>query len=450
MRQQCGSRGSADPSALDDSIDGGATPRGLFVDATYGIAGDMLLAALFDWGVPEAIVREPLEAILPPFSLEVRQESRRGIAAKRVTVTSEETHSPHRTLPQILEIIDNEALSPWVREQAAATFRHLAEAEGAVHGCSPEEVHFHEVGAIDSLVDIIGCVLAIDAVGAEEIRFSSLPLGSGQVKAAHGVYPIPAPATLRLLAGLPTHPYPVGREVTTPTGAVLAKTLGTLSDSHGAPPPARIERIGVGSGTQRAAEHEPPNLIRVWSYAASPSARIERERVLVLETNVDHLAGEDLGHALERLLAAGALDAFAIPTTQKKSRPGSLLTVLATPESAARLEECLFAWTGTLGVRQYETSRRALRRRTTLLEAEGHEIRVKWAEHPSGEWIPRPEFDDIRLLAEASGRSIAEVRGEIVRRAEAAPPAPQNGADGPDADRPDADCPEDLEVGPDE
>ncbi len=410
-----------DGSARTRVPEAASSPAGadsLYLDARFGIAGDMLLAALLDLGADPSAVFGPLHRALPPFGARLETVARRGILSKRLTIEPAE-HAPHqRTRAEVLAIIDGVALPPRAAERARAAFRLLAEAEGAVHGAPPERIHFHEVGAIDSLVDVLGTLLAVELLAPSRIVCSSLPLGSGSVATAHGVYPVPAPATLRLLAGIPSHPFAVDREVSTPTGVALARVL---ADGFGDAPAGRIGRIGYGAGSRIARDHEPPNLLRVWSVAES--AHDEPRTCMLLETNIDHLSGEDAGHAMERLLAAGALDVFLIPTLQKKSRPGLLVTVLAPPDRVAEIERTLFIETGTLGVRRRTAERRVLARDWAEVEVPGGTVRVKRAYLDGVLVSARPEYEDLRRAAETSGRPVAELR-RLAERALAADPQP--------------------------
>ncbi|MFQ5655212.1 MAG: nickel pincer cofactor biosynthesis protein LarC [Planctomycetota bacterium] len=383
----------------------------LHLDAVHGIAGDMLLAALIDLGVPEKVIFPPLRGFLPPFRSRVELRRSRGISCRQLHVEGMEASPPRRNLRQISEMLGAGGLPEEVGAGARGVFRTLAETEGAVHGISPEEVHFHEVGAIDSLVDVIGTLLAVHWIGPETVSCSSLPLGSGTVETAHGIYPVPAPATLRLLEGLPTHPLPVEREVTTPTGVALARAL---SDRFGPPPSGNIVQIGYGAGSREARPQDPPNLLRIWTSMEAESPGAE-QKVTVLETNLDHLSGEDEGHLVECLLGAGALDVFLTPTIQKKSRPGCLVTVICESGAVEPLEERLFLETGTLGIRRQVVQRRVLRRDWSEVEVAGERLRVKRA------WLgdrcisARPEYEDLRRVAQATDTPLRELREEVRR-----------------------------------
>ncbi len=389
----------------------------LYVDAARGIAGDMLLGALLDLGVPEEAVLNPLAEVLPPFRAFTAVVKKRGITARTFTVETVEHDPPHRTFRTIRALIEASSLPEAVRRRSVEVFEALAIAEAEVHGSTPEDVHFHEVGAIDSLVDIIGTVLAVDILAPTAITFSTLPLGQGTVETQHGVYPIPAPATLALLRGLPTTPYPVAREVTTPTGAALAKVLAT---SFGPPPAGTIVATGYGAGTRDAGPEEAPNVLRAWTVipgVAGDSVRSHHpgleETVVVLETNLDHASGEDVGHLIDRLIARGALDVFVVPTVQKKSRPGHWVTVLCADGTELDLERELFRESGTLGVRRHRTVRRALERTSETVELRGHPVRIKRASLDGESWTAAPEFEDLRQLADATEIPLRQLRAEL-------------------------------------
>ncbi len=388
----------------------------LHIDATRGIAGDMLLAALIDLGVAPEVIFGPLQesGIFPEFRAEVTTVERRSIEARAVKIEALEADPPHRGPIEISKIIDKLQLPERAALTASRTFELLARAESEVHGVPIDQIHFHEVGALDSLVDIVGVCLAIDHLQPLEISCSSLPLGSGTVRTAHGTIPIPAPATMKLLEGLPTHPFEVGREVTTPTGAALAKVL---ADRFGESPSGCWVDSGWGAGTQIAPPEDPPNLLRVWT-TRSPSSTEDRtghpfESVVLLESNLDTASGEDAGSWIEALLAQGALDAWIVPTIAKKGRPGLVLSVLGHQENAASLRRSVFQLTGTLGVRQRLQEREILDREIFEIEVSGHPIRVKRAWHEGVLLSERPEYEDLLALSRASERPLREIRDEV-------------------------------------
>ncbi|MEM7165711.1 MAG: nickel pincer cofactor biosynthesis protein LarC [Planctomycetota bacterium] len=385
----------------------------IYVDAVYGLSGDMFLGAMIGLGAPLEKINATLTEFLPPFHAELAEVTRRGIRAAQFRVESQEEQPPRRTLPDIQALLAAAPISDPARAQALEVFQVLADAEGRVHGMPASEVHFHEVGALDSLVDIIGAVLAVELLAPAQLVFSSLPLGSGQVKTDHGVYPVPAPATLELLAGVPTHPFSVGREVTTPTGAALAKVLAT---AFGPPPAGQIveQDICYSAGTQTAPPEDPPNLLRAWRFRPA-GASTSSERISVLETNIDHVSGEDAGFLIERLLAEGALDAFLTPTIQKKSRPGLVVTVLCTNSAAPHLERLLFRESGTLGIRVRTTERHVVERDVTTVSLPEGKVRVKCAISGDGErHQARPEYEDLRQLSLQTGEPLQALRERVL------------------------------------
>ncbi len=380
----------------------------LHIDASRGVAGDMLLAALIDLGVPPEVVIGPLSEALPPHSLEFQSESRRGIGGCRARVESAEKSPPHRRLPDLLEALRHPILPTSVQEQAETVYRHLAQAEAKIHQSTIDEVHFHEVGAIDAQVDIIGILLALHWLDPQEIVVSAAPLGSGVVKAAHGTIPIPAPAVVELLRGVPVCAGPEGRELTTPTGAAV---ITTVADRYCHAAEGKPIAQGWGIGTRVAPPDDPPNMLRVTLLESTESTS---ETVAVLETHFDHLSGEEAGGVIDGLMEAGALDAILIPAWMKKSRPGQVLTVIARPEDRERLIREIHLRTGTLGVRDRLQQRSALRREEAQIDVSGEKLRIKKA------WLGdhlvsiRPEQDDLRAAARKIGVSLAEMR----RRAE--------------------------------
>ena len=395
----------------------------LHLDAVRGIAGDMILASMIDLGVPPDAIFGPLRAApdFPPFSVEIAVVSRRSLQARTVEIVPEEADAAHRGLSEIEAILAGLDLPRRVLERSRACFRLLAEAEGAVHGIAPEAVHFHEVGAVDSLVDIIGSLIAVEHLAPEGVSISSLPLGSGTVSAAHGRLPVPAPATLRLLEGVPTHPFEVGREVTTPTGAALARTI---ADRFGPPPAGRILTCGTGAGSREAPPEHPPNLLRAWTVEVSEELHpfpsdggdeeaSSREPILELATNVDTASGEDAGTWIETLLAAGAVDAWIPPILAKKGRPGWILTALAPPAAAAVVRRTILTETGSLGVRERSFSRTVLPREITEETVAGHRVRVKRAWLEGALVSVRVEHDDLRRVARETGRPLRDVRAEL-------------------------------------
>ncbi len=309
-----------------------------------------------------------------------------------------------------------------VKERSLAIFRLIAEAEGKIHGMNPADVHFHEVGAMDSILDIIGVCLALENLNIGSIIVSPVPTGEGRLRMAHGLYPIPAPATAELLRGIPLSTFTAKGELTTPTGAGIVKALAT---GFGSMPAGTIERIGYGAGTKN---FEHPNVVRAvlfeaeQSFAASASATIpsshsttQREKIFILEAQVDDCTGETLGHAMDELLSAGALDVFYTPVYMKKNRPGILITVLSDEGKRTKLEDILLLETSTIGVRSSEWQRRALQRKWMEVNSRYGPIRVKQALDGDRLLRQSPEYEDAAAAARAHGVSLEAVYQEVYR-----------------------------------
>jgi uncharacterized protein (TIGR00299 family) protein len=368
-----------------------------YLDAFSGISGDMLVGALADAGADTAALSAALSALGTGASFQFEKTKRGGIAATKFHVLGGDHHH-HRHLSHILEIVGAAALPERVKQNAAAIFRRLGEVEAAVHGVPVEHVHFHEVGAVDSICDIVGACLGFELLGIEEIHSSPLNLGSGTVKTEHGVLPVPAPATAALLQGKPVYARGPEVELTTPTGAAVAATLACR---FGAMPPMRISAVGYGAGGRDLPEQ--PNVLRV--LIGEKSGASEATTVSVLEANIDDSSPEVLGFALERLLGAGALDATLTPLTMKKGRPGVLLRVIARPEDQEALAQLVFAETSTLGLRVYPAERRVQARSIVEVSTPHGKVRVK----VSADGHYAPEYEDCRRLALESGVPLQQI-----------------------------------------
>ncbi|MBX9580516.1 MAG: nickel pincer cofactor biosynthesis protein LarC [Gemmataceae bacterium] len=381
-------------------------------DCFSGISGDMVLGAVIDAGVPADAVRAALDSLGLPITLEVERVKRNGIAGTKATVTAPDQEE-YRFLPDVEAIISKGSLTDRQRNTALAIFRKLATAEAAVHGMPVERVHFHEVGALDSIADIVGAAVGLDLLGVDAFTARSVPPGSGTVKCAHGLMPVPAPATAELLKGIPLASSAVKGELTTPTGAaILATVVTAFTDS----PAMTVERVGWGAGTKDFLEQ--PNLLRLLVGTAPPPGGShpppaeETDTVVVLETNLDDVPAEVIGYATERLLAAGALDVFAVPVLMKKNRPGVLLTVLSAVEAAGELEAILFRETGTFGVRRTEARRAKLRREAVTVETPWGPVKAKrgWRD---GFEVLTPEYEDCARVARERGVSLREVYAAV-------------------------------------
>jgi hypothetical protein len=369
-----------------------------YLDAFSGISGDMTVGALIDAGAPAAAVIDALESLSTGATFQVEKTSRSGLAASKFKVNLSAEPQKHRHLSHILAMIDRSAISARAKHDAAAVFQRLGEAEASVHGVPIEKVHFHEVGAADSIADIVGACVALDLLNVHEVCCSAINVGAGTVSTEHGVLPVPAPATANLLAGKPIYSRGPAMELTTPTGAAIA---ATLSSGFGVMPPMRIQSIGHGAGDRDFAES--PNVLRV--LIGERTGAPESTVVSVIEANIDDSSPQVLGYALERLMEAGALDASLSPLQMKKSRPGSLLRVIARPQDQEMLAQLIFAETSTLGLRIYAAERRIEGRHIVEVETAYGTVRIKVSGHGSF----APEYEDCRAIAARTGTPLPEV-----------------------------------------
>jgi uncharacterized protein (TIGR00299 family) protein len=367
----------------------------------------MVLGAVVDLGLPLERLREDLASLpLSGYRLEATRVVRSGLAATKVAVHVDEEKPAHRHLGDIVGLLEKSRLPHDVTEKAKALFARLAEAEAEVHGTSPERVHFHEVGAVDSIVDIVGGVIALRWLEADRFVSSPLNVGSGSVTMAHGTFPVPPPATARLVRGVPVYGEGEG-ELLTPTGALLLTAYAT---GYGPLPPLQIEKTGHGAGSRETAGR--PNVLRL--LVGQETRTTEADRILVLETEVDDASPQLLGPLLDQLLAGGALDAFFTPVQMKKGRPGVLVTVLAPPARRVALEELLFRETTTLGVRRQEWERTVLERETSSVETAYGPIRVKIGRRGETVYNAWPEFDDCQRAAAEYGVPVKQVLAEAL------------------------------------
>ncbi|MFH1279411.1 MAG: nickel pincer cofactor biosynthesis protein LarC [Candidatus Eisenbacteria bacterium] len=363
-----------------------------FFDGPSGASGDMILGSLLDGGLPLDDLRSDLSSLaLEPFRIEPEPRSRHGIGGTGVRVIPE-ARGKHRGFPEIAAAIEGSALPGAVKERAVAVFRLLGEAEAAVHRIALEKVHFHEVGAVDSIVDIVGAVAGLHRLGVERVYAAPPVTGRGTVRAAHGVLPVPAPATVEVLRGRECRPSEVEGELLTPTGAAL---LVGLTERFGPPPPFRVDRVGYGVG--EAERREAPNVLRLTlgETVRAPGTDL----VLLLETDVDDVPAEVIGHLFERAFEEGALDVTAAPVIMKKNRPGHRLTLIVRPEDRDRLARLLMDETGTLGIRIRETERIVADREVVERETRFGPIRFKRAVLPGGRVRLAPEYEDCAAVA---------------------------------------------------
>ena len=363
-----------------------------YLDAFSGISGDMTVGALLDAGAPAEALIDALRSMDTGARFEVEKTSRGGIAATKFRVHTDAAPAPHRHLSKILAMIESAPLAPRAKAAASAVFRNLGEAEAAVHGVAIEKVHFHEVGAVDSIADIVGACVALDLLDVAEVHASAVNVGSGNVQTEHGLLPVPAPATARLLEGKPIYARGPEVELTTPTGAALAVTLAS---SFGPLPAMRISNIGHGAGERDFKQHA--NVLRV--LIGERTGALEATLVSVIEAHIDDSSPQVLGYALEKLMDAGALDAALSPLQMKKNRPGSLLRVIAKPEDQERLAQIIFAETSTLGLRIHSAERRVEPR--SMIEIETPLGRVRGKVSAQGAFAP--EYDDCKVIAQRTG-----------------------------------------------
>jgi uncharacterized protein (TIGR00299 family) protein len=325
-----------------------------------------------------------------------------GLAATKVDVIIAED-KPERYLAEIEALVEKSDLPQGIIAQAKAIFRRLAEVEAAIHGTPVEQVHLHELGGIDTIVDVVGVLSALDALGITEIYSSPLPLGRGFVRSAHGQLPLPAPATVALLKGIPVVGSEIDRELVTPTGAAL---LSSLAKGFGPLPAMTLLGAGYGAGSH---DLPIPNVVRVMIGEKALPGHPEGDVVALLETNIDDLNPEIYDYVMSRLFAAGALDVFLTPIQMKKNRPATLLRVICRPQDSTRLTGILFAETSTLGVREQLVTRSCLPRSSQQVNTPYGPVRIKVAHLPTGETRAAPEYEDCRRLAEAHGVPLQEV-----------------------------------------
>src|SRR5262245_56157662 len=396
----------------------------LYLDCFAGASGDMLVGAMLDCGLDFELLRsELLKLGVGGYELSLKRALRSGISAAKFDVhligeahshdhesrrrhghphehnpqsAIRNPHTHHRSLSEIKRIIASSSLSDRVKGRAQTIFQRIGEAEAKIHGISIEAVHFHEVGAIDSIVDIAGACVAFDALKIERIMSSPLHVGSGTFQCAHGTYPVPGPATAELLKGVPIYSKDIEGELVTPTGAAI---ISTLAESYGPAPVMRIEKIGYGAGTRDYPKF--PNALRAIVGELEEDADRTPSNVTVIEANIDDLNAQVFGYLMEKALAAGALDIFYTPAQMKKNRPGVLLTLLCNPPDRERMCDLIFRETTTLGVRYRNEQREILKREFVAVETEYGLIRIKVSRASDGRVMnASPEFEDCRAAAE--------------------------------------------------
>lgn len=381
----------------------------LHLDCFSGVSGDMLLSALTDAGASLDPLREALARLDLPVTVDVEQVSHCGIRALHLLIEAPEDQ-PTRNLPEIENLIRQAGIPERAQTRTLGAFRELASAEAEIHNTPIDKVHFHEVGALDSITDLMGCALALEILGIDTLSSRPVPLGSGMVTCEHGRMPIPAPATALMARGMPVANPPVTGELTTPTGAAMLKAWVTEWRDQ----PPGYDKVGTGAGTRRYIDH--PNLLRVFLGAGTGSAW-KSERIARLETWVDDVPGDVISHLLAKALTNGALDASAIPVLMKKGRPGHAITLLAKPADAHSIAELVFRETGTLGIRHEVVERWVLPRREGTAETPWGTVRVKWARLAPGDERPDPEHEDCAELARKHGVALSIIRDAALEAA---------------------------------
>lgn len=386
----------------------------LYYDCFAGISGDMNLGALVDLGVDQNyLVKELGKLNIEGFSLEVHRDIRKGISGTKVTVVIDnQDNEKHRHLHHIEELINNSTLSENIKSKSLAIFNLVAEAEAKVHNISKEKVHFHEVGALDSIADIVGAAICQEQLEVDEIQASPVQLGGGYVKCAHGLMPVPAPATAEIVAKMPVKTGLVDYEATTPTGAaILAATVDDFSSQMD----MTITKTGYGIGQR---DGEIPNVLRVYlaeSFIEKEVNDLCIEKAVMLECNMDDMNPEWYTHVTALLFEAGAADVFTTPIVMKKSRPGQMLGVLCDPVIAGTLKEIIFKETSSIGLREYAVQKSLLRREMLVVNTRYGEVEVKRSYYGGLVVNEKPEFEQCRMLAEKHGISLEAVRKEVYK-----------------------------------
>ena len=374
-----------------------------YLDCFSGISGDMFLGALLDAGLAfEELKKALLSLPLAGYSLEMKREQRNNISGIRFAVRLEKGLQKERDLADIKTIIQAGKLNKNVTDKSIEIFESLAWEEGKIHQCPPDNVHFHEVGATDSIIDIVGTVFGLNFLGIASISASSLPLGSGFVKTEHGRIPIPAPATIALLTGVPVYDSGLKHELVTPTGAALVKGL---AGSFGSMPPMIMDRVGYGAGSRNLPDR--PNLLRI--LIGHDKSEQLLETVVILEANLDDINPEWLGFLMDRLFVAGALDVVFYPVQMKKNRPGTLIQVMGRPQQKDLLMDILFRESTTLGIRFQYSQRKVLKRSPVEIESPWGKMMVKKVHRPDGSSYFLPEYEACRKIAEENRLPLKEI-----------------------------------------
>jgi len=382
-----------------------------YFDCFSGISGDMILGAFINLGLDlDKLTGHLSKMKLGGYKIAVSREKRGAISGTRLNIQIEEDKQPHRSMAEIRQIIGESKLPDQVKETSLAILERLARVEGNLHQQSPEHVHFHEIGAVDSIVDMVGASIGLHLLDIKKVVASPLPLGRGFVQCQHGMLPLPAPATLALLEDIPVYDSGQQREMVTPTGAAI---LTTICSEYGGFPTMSIAKVGYGVG--RHPEDHPPNLLRV--VLGQTTIGAVKEKLLMVETSIDDMNPELYGHLMEQLLNAGGLDVNVLPAQMKKNRPGQLLRVLVPEGLRETVLQILFSETTTLGVRIQEVERYSLPRHTIRVQTPFGHILVKVASNPIGEQTLAPEYDSCKKAALEHKIPLRQVYEEAIRRA---------------------------------
>ena len=380
-----------------------------YFDCSSGISGDMILGALVDAGAPFDALKEGLSQLsIDGYSITATPVLKKGVKATKVDVVVEGPDLPGRPLKDLREIISDSALDSEIKSKSISIFQRLAEAESVVHNCPVEDVHFHEVGHIDTIVDIVGSVYAFHLLGIDRVVSSPIDTGSGSVKMSHGLFPIPAPVTAELLKGVPLYSSGIERELTTPTGAAI---ITAFASSFQPLPGMTLSKIGYGAGGWELSEK--PNVLRV--FIGEDTALYNTDEVCVIETNIDDMNPQVYEYLMDRLFEAGALDVYITPVVMKKSRPAQMLSVVADARSLNALKELIFRETTTIGVRVKKMSRFVLTRDIKEVHLPYGTVRVKISGSSSGVCNIVPEYEDCKALAMKTGIPLRDVI-ELARR----------------------------------
>jgi len=378
-----------------------------YLDCFSGISGDMFLGALLDIGMPFEELEKAISSLpFHGYSIDWKKEMKNGLSSTKFMVSVDD-HHVHRNLLDIEEIIEAGKLNDEVKQRSMRVFRAIAEVEGRIHNHPPEKVHFHEVGAVDSIIDIVGAAFGVDYLGITSFNASHIPLGSGFIKSGHGTIPVPAPATVGLLKGVPVYSSGLEYELVTPTGAALVKEF---VDSFEGMPPMIIKNIGYGAGTRDLQER--PNLLRI--IEGQSTKENDTDTVAVLEANIDDTNPEWLGFIMEKLFEEGALDVIYTPVHMKKNRPGIQIEIIGKPDTRDHLMDILFNESTTIGIRYRYSQRKVLKREKASIDSPWGKLDAKKIMRPDGSFFLQPEYESCKKIAREHGIPIKDVYTQVL------------------------------------